>query len=62
MKPIYDHRIIIGYAKTPKQAQKIVKELLQHMPKNWKITVKERSGLICDLYGLDAGFVYCVHP
>ena len=59
MKPIYDNRIIVGYAKTAKQAQKIVESLLQNIPKGWTVKIAERNTAIIDL---PAGFIYSVSP
>lgn len=59
MTPIYDNRTIVGYAKTPKQAVRVLNKLLQTVPPKWKITVKERDTSIIDL---PAGFVYSIHP
>lgn len=59
MQPIYDHRQIIGYATTAKQAQKIVRNLLQTIPAGWKVTIKQRDTSIIEL---PAGWVYSVHP
>jgi hypothetical protein len=59
MKPIFDHRTIVGYAKSPKQAKKIIEGLLQTIPKGWKVTVMERNTSIVDL---PASWVYSVHP
>lgn len=57
--PIYDHRVIVGYASSSKQAEKIVKGLLQTMPKGWRVSVKQRNTALIDL---PAGWVYSVHP
>jgi hypothetical protein len=59
MKTIYDNRTAIGKAKTAKQAEKIIRKLLQHIPNGWKITVFERNTAIINL---PAGWVYSVHP
>ena len=59
MLPIYDNRLIVGYAKTAKQAQKIVARLLQHTPRGWKVSVRLRNTSIVDL---PEGWVYSVHP
>ena len=59
MKPIFDHRTVIGYASNPKQAQKIIRKLLQTVPRGWRITVKERDTSLIDL---PSGYVYSVHP
>ena len=59
MQPIYDHRTVIGYAKTSTQAKKIIKSLLQTIPKGWAVTVKERN---TDIVDLPSGWVYSVHP
>lgn len=58
-QPIYDHRTVVGYAKTPKQAEKLLREMLQHTPKGWRVTVRERDTSIIDL---PPGFIYSVHP
>jgi len=58
-QPIYDHRTVVGYASTPKAAQKVLRGALQHIPKGWKITVRERDTSIIDL---PPGFIYSVHP
>ena len=57
--PIYDNRQVIGQASTAKQAQRIVKGLLQVIPKGWTVTVLERD---TDIIDLPAGWVYSVHP
>lgn len=57
--PIYDHRTIVGYALSIKQAEKTVRNLLQTIPKGWKVDVKVRDTSIVDL---PAGFVYSIHP
>ena len=59
LQPIYDNRLIVGYASTAKQAQKLVEKLLQHTPKGWKVSVRQRNTDIIDLPG---GWVYSVHP
>ena len=59
MKPIYDNRQIIGFAKTAKQAQKTVKACLQSIPKGWKVSIAERN---TDIIDLPSGWVYSVHP
>lgn len=59
MLPIYDNRLIVGYAKTAKQAQKIVSSLLQHTPRGWKVSVRLRDTSIVEL---PSGWVYSVHP
>jgi hypothetical protein len=58
-KPIYDNRTIVGYASTTKQAEKIIRGLLQNIPKGWKVTAKMRNTSIIDL---PEGWVYSVHP
>jgi len=57
--PIYDHRAIVGYASTPKTAEKLLRDMLQHIPTGWKITVGVRDTSIIDL---PPGFIYSVHP
>jgi hypothetical protein len=59
MTPIFDHRTIVGYAKSEKHAKRIVKGLLQHVPKGWKISVRLRD---CSVIDLPHGFIYSVHP
>lgn len=58
-QPIYDHRRIVGYATTPKQAERLLRGMLQHIPEGWRITVRERDTSIIDL---PPGFIYSVHP
>lgn len=57
--PIYDHRTVVGHASSVKDAEKVLRGILQHIPKGWKITVKERDTSIIDL---PPGFIYSVHP
>lgn len=57
--PIYDNRRIVGYAATPKQAERLLRQMIQHIPKGWRITVRERDTSIIDL---PPGFVYSIHP
>lgn len=59
MQPIYNHRAIVGYARTAKQVERIVKGLLQTIPAGWRITVRERDTSLIDL---PAGWVYSIHP
>ena len=59
MMPIYNHRTIVGYAKTEKQAIRVVRGLLQFVPSNWKVTVARRN---TDLIDLPSGWIYSVHP
>jgi len=59
MQNIYDNREIIGQAKTAKQAQRIIQNLLQNIPAGWKVTVRQRDTSIIDL---PAGWIYSVHP
>jgi len=59
MYPIYDNRMIVGYASTAKQAQKTVSKLLQYIPKGWKVSCRMRDTSIIDL---PVGWVYSVHP
>ena len=57
--PIYDNRQIVGYASTPKAAEKLLRGTLQHIPKGWRITVRDRD---TSIIALPPGFVYSVHP
>lgn len=59
MLPIYDHRTIIGHAKTQTQAKKLILSKLQTIPKGWKVSVKPRN---TDIIDLPVGWVYSVHP
>ena len=59
MKPIFDHRSVVGYARNEKQAKKIIKDRLQSIPKGWKVSVRFRD---CSIIDLPPGFVYSVHP
>jgi len=58
-QPIYDNRNIVGYASTPKAAERLLRDMLQHIPKGWKITVRERDTSIIDL---PPRFIYSIHP
>lgn len=57
--PIYDNRLIVGYASSKLAAEKLLRQTLQHIPKGWKIVVQERDTSIIDL---PAGFIYSVKP
>jgi hypothetical protein len=57
--PIYDNRLVVGYAKTKSQAEKVVFNLLQTIPKGWRVTAQMRNVEIIDL---PVGWVYSVHP
>lgn len=59
MMPIYDNRMIIGYAKTQAQAKKLILSKLQTIPKGWTVSVKPRN---TDIIDLPNGWVYSVHP
>lgn len=59
MLPIFNHRQIVGHAKTATQAKRIIADALQTIPKGWKITVRMRDTSIIKL---PAGWVYSVHP
>lgn len=56
MKPIYNHREIVGHAKTAKQAKRVIMRTLT-VDKGFDVTVWERN---TELTGLPAGFVYAV--
>lgn len=57
--PIFDHRQIVGYASSAKQAEKYLRYILQHTVKGWKISVHMRN---TDVIDLPAGWVYSIHP
>jgi hypothetical protein len=59
VKPIYNNREIVGYAKNTTQAKNIIKKALQNIPKNWVISVRLRDTSLIDL---PEGFIYSVHP
>ena len=59
MIPIYDNRLIVGYASTQKQAQRTVAKMLQHIPKGWKVSCRMRD---TSIIALPDGWVYSVHP
>lgn len=59
MKPIWNHRELIGHASTATGARRVIAGLLQTIPPGWKITVRERDTTVIDL---PAGFVFSVHP
>lgn len=56
---IYNNREIVGEAKTPAQAIRILRGLLQSVPAGWKISVRQRN---TDIIDLPAGWIYSVHP
>jgi hypothetical protein len=56
MQAIYNHREIIGYARTTKQAERIIKRTMQ-ITKGFKVRVWDRN---TELTGLPAGFVFDV--
>jgi hypothetical protein len=56
MYAIYNHREIIGYARTIAQAKRVVARTLT-IPKGFKVHVWDRN---TELTGLPAGFVYSV--
>ena len=58
MKPIFNHRELLGYARTKKQAEKIVRNLV-NVNNGWKVTVSDRDTRIIDL---PEGYVYSIHP
>jgi len=62
MIPIFDHRTIVGYAKTEKQATRLLSKTLQTIPPGWEIDVRRRDNRIAKITGLPDGFVYCVRP
>jgi hypothetical protein len=54
--PIWDHRMIVGYARTRKQAEKILKkEMNIHPLFNLKVFKRDT-----DLIDLPAGWVYAI--
>ncbi len=55
--PIFDHRRIIGFASSAKQAKSIVKSSLSSIPAGFEISVRLRDTSVVDL---PEGFVYCV--
>ena len=57
--PIYDHRQVIGFASTAKQAARQVRSLLQNIPAGWRVTARRRD---VEITGLPDGWVYSVHP
>jgi len=56
MQAIYNHREIIGYAKTAKQAKKIIAKTIT-VTKGFEIAVFERN---TEITNLPSGFVYSV--
>ena len=59
MKPIFDNRMIVGYAKTAAQASRIARQLHQTIPAGWKVTTRLRN---TELIPLPEGWVYSIHP
>lgn len=60
--PIWNNRELIGYAKSAKSAEKVIRSKLQTIPKGWKVSVKRRSEFMVVDCGLHDGFVYSIHP
>lgn len=58
LHPIWNHRELVGYARSAAHAQRMLRSILQ-INTGWKVTVRERD---TDLIDLPAGFVYSVHP
>jgi len=57
--PIWNHRELVGYASTAKQAARIVRDKLQTIPAGWRVTVRPRD---IELIPLPAGWIYSIHP
>ena len=60
--PIWNNRELVGYAKSAKGAERVIRAKLQTIPKGWKVTVKMRQPIMLELCGLECGFVYSIHP
>jgi hypothetical protein len=59
-KPIFNHREIIGYASSLKQAEKVIRSQLQAIPDGFQVIVKERSELMRDMLNSPPGYVYSI--
>ena len=59
-KPIFNHREIIGFASTAKQAEKVIRKQLQAIPDNFQVIVKERSELMREMLNSPEGFIYSI--
>lgn len=62
IQPVWNNRELVGYAKSEKSAEKLIRSKLQTVPKGWKITAKTRDSFMVEFCGLSAGFVYSIHP
>lgn len=59
-KPIFNHREIIGFASTAKQAEKVIRKQLQAIPDSFQVIVKERSELMREMLNSPEGFIYSI--
>jgi hypothetical protein len=59
-KPIFNHREIVGYASSAKQAERIIRSKLQAIPDCFQVIVKERSELMREMLNSPEGFIYSV--
>jgi hypothetical protein len=55
--PIFDFRTCIGYAKTQKQADRIVRGIIS-IPAGFTLNVRMRPQYVSDILQLPQGFVY----
>jgi hypothetical protein len=59
MKPIWNHRQLVGSAATKQSAERYLKNIL-NLSGRAKLDVWERSADICEMNDLPSGFVYSV--
>ena len=57
--PIYNHRELVGYASTAKQAAKTIRKLIS-VHASMTVNVWLRNDDMCDLLGMPKGFTYSI--
>jgi hypothetical protein len=57
--PVWDHRTLLGSARSAAQAERLVRSRLQSIPRGWVVSAWSRDTSIIDL---PAGWVFSVHP
>lgn len=57
MLPVYDHRLIIGYAKSAQAAQRLARQAHQGTPSGFQVVARRRDTSIIDL---PEGWIYSI--
>jgi len=55
--PVYDHRLIIGYAKSAQAAQRLARQAHQGIPSGFQVVARRRDTSIIDL---PEGWIYSI--